>query len=274
MPSLTDVMTADAASLAADAAAAQTAGGHAPAPAQRGDLFEFLLRMGDSTLILGHRVSEWCGHSPVLEEDIALANVALDLIGQTQMWLGYAGEVEGAGRDADALAFLRDAGAFRNALITERPNGDFGATLMRQFLFDAWHFLMLGALERSSDPRVAEIAAKAKKEVAYHLERSRDLVIRLGDGTDESHARMQDALDDLWAYAGELFVPDSIDIAMAKAGVAPDPAELKQGWTKIVDETLTEATLKKPASSFAQKGGKSADAVPPARLSGRDLVRR
>lgn len=256
MPSLTDVMTPDAAKLAAEAAARQGGAGAAPSQAPKDALFEFLLRMGDSTLILGHRVSEWCGHSPVLEEDIALANVALDLIGQTQLWLGYAGEIEGAGRDADKLAFLRDAHEFRNALLTERPNGDFGMTLMRQFLFDAWHFVMLGRLEASRDPRVAEIAAKAKKEVSYHLERSRDMVVRLGDGTDESHKRMQDALDELWSYTGELFAADATDAAMAQAGVAPNPEELKAAWAAIVDETLAEATLKKPAGTFAHKGGK------------------
>lgn len=155
-----------------------------PLASDQAALFEFLLRTGDNTLVLGHRVSEWCGHSPVLEEDIALANTALDLIGQTQLWLG--------------LVYLRDANEFRNVLLVERPNGDFGRTLMRQFLFDAWHRELLSALERSPDRRVAEIAAKAIKEVHYHLERSADLVVRLGDGTDESHRRIQAALDDLW----------------------------------------------------------------------------
>ncbi|MGQ3296529.1 MAG: 1,2-phenylacetyl-CoA epoxidase subunit PaaC, partial [Shinella sp.] len=161
-------------------------------------LLEFLARIGDNALILGHRVSEWCGHAPALEEDIALANTALDLIGQTQLWLGLAGEVEGKGRSADDLAYLRDGYDFRNILLVERPNGDFGKTLMRQFLFDAWHYLLLKALKSSTETRIAEIAEKAFKEVSYHLDRSRDLVIRLGDGTAESHRRMQDALDDLW----------------------------------------------------------------------------
>lgn len=222
----------------------------------QGDLFEFLLRMGDSTLILGHRVSEWCGHSPVLEEDIALANTALDLIGQTQMWLGLAGEVEGKSRNADALAYLRDAAQFRNALLVERPNGDFGMTLMRQFLFDAFHFVQLGALGKSADARVAAIAAKALKEVAYHLERSGDLVIRLGDGTPESHRRMQAALDDLWAYTGELFLPDAVDEAIAAAGIAPNPADLKAEWLAHVAAVLAEAMLKLPAGTYAHKGGK------------------
>ena len=231
--------------------------GAADTTVDRAALFEFLTRMGDNTLVLGHRVSEWCGHSPVLEEDIALANTALDLIGQTQMWLGLAAEVEGKGRTADALAYLRDAAAFRNLLLVERPNGDFGQTLMRQFLFDAWHLEMLAALEKSADPRVAEIAAKAKKEVAYHLERSADLVIRLGDGTAESHDRMQAALDDVWPYAGEMFLSDASDRAMAAAGIAPDPESLRAGWDTVVAEVLAEATLKRPEGSFAHKGGKT-----------------
>ncbi len=219
-------------------------------------LFEFLTQMGDNTLILGHRVSEWCGLSPVLEEDIALANVALDLIGQTQLWLGLAGEVEGKGRTADNLAYLRDASGFRNLLLVERPNGDFGQTLMRQFLFDAWHFEMLNALKTSADSRIAEIAAKASKEVAYHLERSSDLVIRLGDGTDESRARMQTALDDQWLYTGEMFIADEADTAMAAAGIAPDLASLRAGWNAVVKPVLVESTLIVPDSGYAHKGGK------------------
>ncbi|MCO6179372.1 1,2-phenylacetyl-CoA epoxidase subunit PaaC [Ciceribacter sp. RN22] len=218
--------------------------------------FEWLLRMGDNTLILGHRVSEWCGHSPVLEEDIALANTALDLIGQTQFWLGLAGEVEGKGRTADNLAYLRDAAAFRNVLLVERPNGDFGKTLMRQFLFDAYHLEMLRALVSSNDPRVAEIAGKALKEVSYHFERSADLVIRLGDGTEESHRRMQKALDDLWPYTAEMFLDDSADEAVAAAGIAPLPSALRAAWDKSVAEVLTEATLVLPEGTYQHKGGK------------------
>lgn len=224
--------------------------------AENAALFEFLLRMGDNALILGHRVSEWCGHAPALEEDIALSNTALDLIGQTQLWLGLAGEVEGRGRSADDLAYLRDGLDFRNVLLVERPNGDFGKTLMRQFLFDAWHYLLLKALKSSSDRRVAEIAEKALKEVSYHLDRSRDLVIRLGDGTAESHRRMQDALDNLWPYTGELFMGDALDVAVAADGVAPEPASLKASWNELVAEALDEATLKAPADGYMQKGGK------------------
>lgn len=221
-----------------------------------GALLEFLLRIGDNTLILGHRVSEWCGHAPALEEDIALANTALDLIGQTRLWLGLAGEVEGKGRSADDLAYLRDGYDFRNILLVERPNGDFGKTLMRQFLFDAWHYLLLKALKGSSDTRIAEIAEKAFKEVCYHLDRSRDLVIRLGDGTAESHRRMQAALDDLWAFTGEMFMSDALDAELVEAGVIPAPESLKVGWNEIVAEALAEATLKTPADGYMHKGGR------------------
>jgi len=220
-------------------------------------LFQFLLRMGDNTLILGHRVSEWCGHAPVLEEDIALANTALDLIGQTQFWLGLAGEVEGQGRSADDLAFLRDAWDFRNLLLVELPNGDFGQTLMRQFLFDAFQSVLLGRLMTSSDARVAEIAAKASKEVAYHVERSADTVVGLGDGTAESHARMQAALNYLWPYVGEMFLGDAVDAAMAEAGIAPDPASLRADFNALVERVLSEATLGIPKGEFAHKGGRN-----------------
>lgn len=212
----------------------------------RAAFFDWLCRMGDSCLVLGHRVSEWCGHAPVLEEDIALANQALDLIGQCQFWLSLAGEVEGRGRSADDLAYLRDAAQFRNLLLVERPNGDFAHTLMRQFLFDACHIEMLRALEGSSDPRVAAIAAKAGKEVAYHLERSADLVIALGDGSAESHDRMAAALRALWPYTGEMFADDAVDRAMAAAGIAPLPSGLRPAWAATVAEVLAAATLDHP----------------------------
>ena len=254
MPSLPDMMTSDAEGLARQAG---QGGGHAPAEdANQDAFFEFLLRMGDNALILGHRNSEWCGHGPVLEEDIAMSNMALDLIGQTSLWLALAGEVEGKGRSADDLAYLRDAWDFRNLLLVERPNGDFGATLMRQFLFDAFHFQQLQALTGSADPRVADIARKALKEVSYHLERSAEQVIALGDGTDESHARMQAALDDQWGYALEMFASDATDVTMAAAGIAPDPASLRGAWDEAVDAVLAQATLKRPDNGFVRKGGK------------------
>ncbi|WP_209425494.1 1,2-phenylacetyl-CoA epoxidase subunit PaaC [Pararhodobacter sp. SW119] len=254
MPSLPDIMTPDAEALAKAAGKGRRV--TLPAGSPEHDLFTGLTRMGDNTLILGHRVSEWCGHAPVLEEDIALANVALDMIGQTQLWLGLAGTVEGHGRSADDLAFLRDAWHFRNLLLVERPNRDFGHTLMRQFLFDAWHQPMLKALEGSSDDRIGEIALKAGKEVAYHLERSADLVIRLGDGTEESHAKMKDALERLWPYAGEMFLADEVDVRLAHEGLMPDPAGIRPAWDETVAEILAEATLNRPDSDFAHKGGK------------------
>ncbi|WP_412073995.1 1,2-phenylacetyl-CoA epoxidase subunit PaaC [Tritonibacter mobilis] len=218
--------------------------------------YEFLLRMGDNTLILGHRVSEWCGHAPVLEEDIALANTALDLIGQTQMWLGLAAEVQGEGKTADDLAFLRDAWDFRNLLLVEMPNGDFGQTLMRQFLFDAWHVLQLRALTGSADERVAAIAAKAVKEATYHLERSAETVVGLGDGTEESHARMQAALDYLYPYVGEMFLSDTVDAALVEAGIAPDPASLRADYDDTLARVLGEATLTLPEARRARGGGR------------------
>ncbi len=219
-------------------------------------LFEFCLRMGDNTLVLGHRVSEWCGHAPVLEEDIALANTALDLIGQTQLWLGLAGEVEGQDRDADALAFRRDAWDFRSVLLVEQPNGDFGNTILRQYLFDQWQALALDALKGSSETRVAEIAEKASKEVAYHVERSRDTVVGLGDGTEVSHAKMQAALDRLYPYVGELFGQDAVDEEIAARGIAPLPASLREAYDAALAATCAEATLTLPESRWPHTGGR------------------
>ncbi|MFP3383497.1 1,2-phenylacetyl-CoA epoxidase subunit PaaC [Tritonibacter sp. SIMBA_163] len=218
--------------------------------------YEFLLRMGDNTLILGHRVSEWCGHAPVLEEDIALANTALDMIGQTQMWLGLAAEVQGEGKTADDLAFLRDAWDFRNLLLVEMPNGDFGQTLMRQFLFDAWHVLQLQALTQSTDDRVAAIAAKSVKEATYHLDRSAETVVALGDGSEESHARMQAALDYLYPYVGEMFLTDAVDTTLVEAGIAPDPASLRAEYDETLARVLGEATLTLPEARRARGGGR------------------
>lgn len=223
-------------------------------------LFGYLLRLGDSPLILAQRLGEWVGHGPVLEEDIAQANVGLDLLGQARLWLAYAGEVEAryaaTGRDEDQLAFLRDAGGFRNLLLVEQPNGDFAATTARQFLFDTWHLLLLDALAASTEPRIAGIAAKAAKEAAYHAERSGDWVIRLGDGTDESHGRMQAAIDGLWMYTGEMFAADAAELELAAAGVAVDVRALAVPWRQRVDAVLTEATLAAPAETFMQKGGR------------------
>ena len=221
-------------------------------------LFEYLLRLGDNDVVLAQRLGEWVGHGPVIEEDIALTNVGLDLLGQGRMWLTYAGEVEGEGRSEDDLAFLRDAPAFRNVQLVELPNGDFAVTMARQFYFDRAHLLLLTGLARSADPRAAEIAAKAAREVAYHAERSADWVIRLGDGTEESHSRMQRALDRLWPYTGELFAADAVDLALVEAGVAPDPRGLRDPWVASVGAVLAEATLETPRGEWmqgARRGG-------------------
>jgi ring-1,2-phenylacetyl-CoA epoxidase subunit PaaC len=257
MPSLSDMNTDDVTKLADIAAAEQTHDAHVTNVETRPAFFEWLCRMGDTTLILGQRLSEWCGHGPALEEDIALTNTALDLIGHTQLWLGLAGEVENEGRSADQLAFLRDALKFRNVLLVEVPNGDMGVTTMRQFLFDAFHYELLQRLTESTSPRVAEIAAKALKEVSYHVERSTDLVVRLGDGTPESHDRMQQALDILWSYTGDMFVSDGVDATMAEAGIAPSPDTLREAWLARVEDVLDEATLNVPDNAFVHTGGKT-----------------
>lgn len=219
-------------------------------------LIDYLLRLGDSALILGQRHAELCGKAPALEEELALMNVGLDLFGQARHWLGYAAELEGQGRDADALAFRRDAQDFRNLLITEQPNGDFAEIMVRQFLFDAWHYPVLEALTEARDPRIAEIAAKSLKEVTYHLRRSSQWMIRLGDGTEESHQRMQRALDRLWRFTGELVQADEIDAALHEAGIAPDSEQLASRWQARVSEVLEQATLTMPPQdSWMYTGG-------------------
>ena len=220
-------------------------------------LFEWLLRMGDSALILGHRLSEWCGHAPALEEDIALANTALDFIGQAQMWLGRAAEVEGAGRTADDLAMRRDVWDFRNVLLVEQPNGDFGQTIMRQFLFDLWHRPMLEGLVQSADEQIAAMAEKSLKEASYHIERSSEIVIGLGDGTEESHGRMQAALDRLYPYFGELFEEDAVDAALQADGLVPAQAGIRAAAEDRLEAVLADATLVRPDTDFAHSGGKS-----------------
>src|SRR5213080_1867613 len=222
-------------------------------------LFDYLLRLADSDLILAQRLGEWLGHGPVLEEDIAFANVGLDLLGQARMWFAYASEVEtrmnGRGRTEDELALLRDGGDFRNLLLVEQPNGNYADTIARQFYFDVWHELLLTRLERSADARIAEIAAKALKEVTYHVERSTDWIIRLGDGTDLSRARMQAAIDALWPYTGEMFTADDTDRALME-GVACDPESLLGPWRERVGAVLSEATLTLPSAEWMQRGGK------------------
>jgi ring-1,2-phenylacetyl-CoA epoxidase subunit PaaC len=227
-------------------------------------LFQYLLRLGDNDVVLAQRLGEWVGHGPILEEDIALTNVGLDLLGQGRLWLAYAGEVDGRAtgkaRTEDELAFLRDGTAFRNVQLAELPNGDFAQTMARQFYFDHAHLLLLRGLATSKDARIAEIAAKAVKEVAYHAERSTDWVIRLGDGTAESQRRMQRAIDELWPYTGELFTADAIDLALVDAGLAVDARTLRAPWLATVGAVLAEATLALPAGEWMHgahdRGGK------------------
>ena len=221
-----------------------------------GPLFEYLLRLGDNDLILGHRLSEWCGHGPVLEEDIALANISLDLTGQAALWLGHAGGVEGAGRSADDLAYKRDILDWRNTVLVEQPNGDFAVTIVRQFLFDCHHHALLEALIEIGDPDVTAIAAKSLKEVTYHRRHSGEWLMRLGDGTDESHARTQAALDGLWGYTHELFEADGVDLEVSGRGIGVDPSTLKPAWDAMLNPVLGEATLRRPDDAWSVRGGR------------------
>lgn len=227
---------------------AQTGGNEAVSPdAVRTALFQYALRLGDTSLVLGQRLGEWVGHAPALEEDLGLANLSLDLIGQARLFLTYAAELEGRGRDEDALAFLRDAPGFANLTLAEQPNGDFGRTIVRQCLLDAWQLELYEALQTSGDARLASIAVKALKETRYHFHYSSGWLVRLGDGTAESHQRMQQALEDLWRFTDELFAADAVDETLASAGIAPVLAELLPRWAARIDDVLRAATLQRPA---------------------------
>jgi ring-1,2-phenylacetyl-CoA epoxidase subunit PaaC len=218
--------------------------------------FTFLLRAGDNGLVLGQRLVALIGHAPVLEEELGIANVALDLLGHARMWLTYAGEIEGANRTEDDFAYYRGAGEFRNALLVEQPNGNFADTIVRQFLFDAWHARALGAWSASNDERIAAIAQKAKREVDYHLTRSGDWLVRLGDGTEKSHTLAQAALDALWPYTGELFTADDDDHDLAARAIVALPETLRDAWLAGVRDVLARATLVIPESSWTPSGGK------------------
>ena len=217
----------------------------------------YALRRADDALILGHRVSEWCGHAPMMEEDMALANMGLDLIGQARELYTYAAKVEGAGNDEDKYAYLRDVRQYRNLLLVEQPNGDFARTIVRQFFYSAFSDPYWRAMMKSKDATLAAIAAKSEKESAYHLRHTSEWMIRLGDGTEESHRRAQTAIDDLWAFTGELFHADESDAALISSGVAIDPEGLRGLWMDTVSNVLSVATLKRPASDWMQKGGRT-----------------
>jgi ring-1,2-phenylacetyl-CoA epoxidase subunit PaaC len=215
----------------------------APALDENGALFDYLLRLGDDSLVLGQRLSEWCGHAPSVEVDLSLANIALDLIGQATFFLDYAGEVEGKGRDGDALAFHRDVLDFRNCWLVEQPNGDFAQTMARQFLFSTWQRRLFAHLAGSADPRIAAIAEKALKEVTYHADLARDWVIRLGDGTEESRRRMHDGLEWMARFVPELFEVDDLAGFLASRDIAPDLGALRADYDAEIAAVLAEATL-------------------------------
>ena len=225
-------------------------------PELKHSLYTYCLRLGDSSLILGHRLSEWCGHGPILEEDIAMTNISLDLIGQARIILSYAAQLEGKGRSEDDLAYLRDTREYSNALITEQPNGDFAFTMMRQFLFNAFQFYLYEELQKSKDSTLAAFAEKSLKEVTYHLRHSSEWILRLGDGTDESHTRALNALEELWRYTDDLFDADELDHMLQKKGIAPDLAKIKASWEKKVTEVLTRAKLAIPSDTWMMKGSR------------------
>ncbi len=218
--------------------------------------FNYLLRVADNALILGHRLSEWCGHGPILEQDIAITNFSLDYIGQARNTLSYAAEIDGQGKTEDDLAFQRNEHAFYNTLLVEQPNGNWGFTIVRQFLFDAFNYLFHRELCHSQDQQIAAIAAKSLKEIAYHLKFSSEWMIRLGDGTNVSHEKMQNALNDLWMYTGELFEQDAIDEQMVAEGIGVDLSKIKPLYLEKVAQILKEATLLQPETMWMQSGGK------------------
>jgi ring-1,2-phenylacetyl-CoA epoxidase subunit PaaC len=218
-----------------------------------------VLRLADTSLVLGQRLGELVGHSPALESDLGLANVSLDLIGQARLLLTYACEIEGRGRTEDDLAMSRDQSDFLNFALVEQPNGDFGRTIVRQLLVDAFQIELYEALQNSNDSRLAEIVAKALKETRYHFRYSAAWLVRLGDGTEESHRRVQDSLNDLWRFTQEFFAADEVDDEMARSGAAPSLADLAPRWSARIDEVLREATLKRPADSRYTWHGKRGD---------------
>jgi ring-1,2-phenylacetyl-CoA epoxidase subunit PaaC len=253
MPSLPPIRSEDE----ANAARAGTHGAFdAPTAEHQRARFDFLLRLGDDSLILGQRLSEWTGHAPSVEVDLSLANMALDLVGQATFFLDYAGEVEGQGRDGDALAFRRDVLDFRNCLLVEQPNGDFAQTMARQFLFSTWQKMLFDRLTASGDERVAAIAAKAVKEVTYHQELSAEWVIRLGDGTEESRRRMIAGLDWMWRFVPELFDTDEVTGEMTARGIGTDVTLFREDYLAAVRSVLAEATLEPPADQRPILGGR------------------
>jgi ring-1,2-phenylacetyl-CoA epoxidase subunit PaaC len=223
------------------------------------DLQQFVLRLADTSLVLGQRLGEWVGHAPALEEDLGLANISLDLIGQARLLLTYAAELEGKGRTEDDLAMSRDQSDYFNLALAEQPNGDFACTMIRQLLIDGFQLELYEALQQSKDTRLAEFAAKAVKETRYHFRYSASWIVRLGDGTEESHRRTQQSLNDLWRFTQEFFAADAVDEALAREGIVPALAELAPRWSARIDTVLAEATLKRPADVRYTWHGKRGD---------------
>jgi len=220
------------------------------------NLFQYLLRLGDDRLVLGHRLSEWCGHGPILEEDIALANIALDLIGQATLYLKLGAETEGKGRSEDDLAYFRDAIEYRNVQMVELPKGDYAFTTVRQFFFDVFSYHLLEQLQSSRNSEIAGIAAKGFKEVRYHVRHSSEWVLRMGDGTEESHSRAQKAVSELWRFTAEMFQADAVDRAMKDEGIGADLDAIKPKWDSVVTDVLNRATLAIPSDPPAMTGGR------------------
>lgn len=218
---------------------------------------DYILQMADNTMILGQRLGEWCGHGPVLEQDIALTNIALDLIGESRVLYQYAAELEGNGKTEDDYPYKRDVRDWKNVLLVEQPNGHFGHTIARQFMFDCYHYYHLKAMTESNDERLAEIAKKTLKEATYHLKYSSEWVIRLGDGTEESHLKMQEAIDDRITYFDEAFIPSQIEKDLMDSGIAVNTEEIKAlAWEKLKN-VCQQATLQVPEVVYPQKGGKT-----------------
>lgn len=224
-------------------------------PSNNSLISEYALRIGDTSLILGQRLGEWCGHGPILEEDIALTNISLDLIGQARAFLTYAGELKEVKKDEDDLAFFRDERGFRNTLLAEQPNGDFAQTILRQLFISTFQYYFFDRLKKSKDETFAALAEKSNKEVAYHLRHCSEWTLRLGDGTEESKKRMLKAIDELWRFTGDLFLTDQTDTELIKLGIAVDLGEVKKDWDKKIKEVFTSATLPVPADVFMITGG-------------------
>ncbi len=220
-------------------------------------LLGYVTRLGDNALVLGQRMVELVAAYPELEEELANANFALDYIGQARMFYTYAGELEGKGRGEDDFAFLRDENEFRNLLLLEQPNGHFGDSVARLVLFEAFYLAQLEALTRCRAERLAEIAARAEKEIRYHLRHNTQWLVRLGDGTDESHRRAQASVDELWRYTGEMFEADEIDTIVEKAYDGPNLEELRERWRADIEAILVNATLDRPEDGWMASGGKA-----------------